>query len=318
MNLFRRIGAPWLAVIVLFTVLGILCQQAGAVQAPAVSQPQPMQSAPSKKTQPKTSKKITLVALGDSLTEGIGDQRKQGGYVGQIKTQLTKKADVDATTYNYGKAGDRSDQIQARLTKSATMQNRIKHANVIVMTVGGNDLMQGLQSATISGESSVPAMNQVVKRTQQGYATKLQSLLTQVRQLNPKAPIFLFGIYNPVYVYFANITQLNTYIQSFNQTTQTAAASYKQLYFMNINETLSYGQYNTVKKRSALAAKDAAANENTTFDGKAIEKSLVSGSTGELNDYLSPADHFHPNYSGYTKMTDILYKTMRQHDGWLS
>ena len=29
--------------------------------------------------------KIKLVAIGDSLTQGVGDQKQQGGYVGIIK-----------------------------------------------------------------------------------------------------------------------------------------------------------------------------------------------------------------------------------------
>ena len=262
-------------------------------------------------------KKVTVVALGDSLTQGVGDQTKRGGYVGQIKTMLDKKDQLNVTTHNYGKAGDRSDQILKRLNQSSAMQKQVSKADAITMTVGGNDLMQGLQSATLSGKSTVSQMDNVVTATQQKYLAKLLSLLTTVRNLNPDAPIFLFSIYNPVYVYFANVDQLNTYITAFNQTTKATSATISKLYFMNINERLSFGQYNTATKRANLAAKDAKANNNNSFDGQNIEKALVGGSTGELNDYLSPVDHFHPNHLGYSKMTAVLYKTMQSHQSWL-
>lgn len=262
-------------------------------------------------------KKVTVVALGDSLTQGVGDQEKNGGYVGQIKTTLTKKHQLSVTTHNYGKAGDRSDQILKRLNQSPTMQKQVTNADAITMTVGGNDLMQGLQSATFSGKSTVRQMDASVVTTQQKYSVKLLDLLTTVRNLNPNAPIFLFSIYNPVYVYFANVDQLNTYITSFNQTTKATATNISRLYFMDINERLSFGQYDTAAKRAALAAKDAKANNNNSFDGQNIEKALVGGSTGELNDYLSPADHFHPNHLGYAKMTAKLYSTMQAHQTWL-
>ncbi len=38
----------------------------------------------------------------------------------------------------------------------------------------------------------------------------------------------------------------------------------------------------------------------------------------EKNDYLSDADHFHPNKKGYRYMTSRLYEVMEKHeDLWL-
>lgn len=286
--------------------------QSSQVSINAQTRPTPVKKM---RKRPAKAKSVHLVALGDSLTQGVGDQRKQGGYVGQIKQQLIKKDHLTVTTSNYGKAGDRSDQIQARLTASSAMQKKLKAADAIVMTVGGNDLMQGFQAATADGSTSIAKMNTAVANTQRTYAAKLTSLLTQVRSLNPTAPIFLFSIYNPVYVYFANVPQLNIYINEFNQTTRAVGKPFARLYFMDINQRLSYGQFDTVAKRAALASKDAQVNKNGV-DGQTIEKSLMTNPDGELNKYLSPADHFHPNYSGYTQMTNVLYKTMQQHRQW--
>src|SRR5699024_9891282 len=86
--------------------------------------------------------KINLVAVGDSLTEGTGETTKQNRYTKRTAKKLTKKYDVDVNTSNYGKAGDRSDQIVARIKANSQAKKNIKQADAIVLTVGGNDLQQ--------------------------------------------------------------------------------------------------------------------------------------------------------------------------------
>ena len=85
---------------------------------------------------PKTT--LRLVAIGDSLTYGVGDQANDGGYVGQIKARLQQHLPkTKVATSNYGVSGDRSDQILKRLQSQSQMQVDLRKADVIVMTVGG-------------------------------------------------------------------------------------------------------------------------------------------------------------------------------------
>lgn len=133
-------------------------------------------------------KKILLVALGDSLTHGQGDEKKQGGYVGQIKTRLEDKYGNQVTTENFGVTGDRSDQIKARLDSQREIQTGLKSADVIVMTVGGNDLMQTLEKAAFS--TSSVTVEKDVNAAGKLYQTKLTALFKDVRKYNPKRPAF--------------------------------------------------------------------------------------------------------------------------------
>ncbi len=89
---------------------------------------------------------ISLVGLGDSLTHGVGDPENKGGYVHMIKQKLNKEHNVSVTTNNFGKTGDRSDQIEKRVETSKKLQDALEDADVITMTVGGNDLMQVMQN----------------------------------------------------------------------------------------------------------------------------------------------------------------------------
>ena len=60
-------------------------------------------------TTKKAKPTLTLTALGDSLTFGVGDTTDKGGYVGLIKTKLEQKQALTVITHNYGKTGDRSE-----------------------------------------------------------------------------------------------------------------------------------------------------------------------------------------------------------------
>lgn len=71
-------------------------------------------------------KKITLVAIGDSLTHGQGDDKNEQGYVGRIRKKLQKHYHNRVTTYNYGVTGDRSDQMLKRLNEQPEMRANLK------------------------------------------------------------------------------------------------------------------------------------------------------------------------------------------------
>ena len=124
---------------------------------------------------------IRLVAVGDSLTEGIGDTTKQQGYTKRTAKLLTKAYGVRVKTANYGKAGDRSDQILRRVKSDKKAVRDIKKADVIVMTVGGNDLQQTLFKA-IFAKSDTAVTKEVVK-SMPIYTEKLMKLMKFIQQM---------------------------------------------------------------------------------------------------------------------------------------
>ena len=89
-----------------------------------------------------TAKEITYtyVALGDSLTEGVGDSTNQGGFVPLLAQSLSNENEAQYHAVNYGVAGNTSAQILERLTKQTDLQKDLKKARVMTLTVGGNDL----------------------------------------------------------------------------------------------------------------------------------------------------------------------------------
>ena len=259
-------------------------------------------------------KAIKIVALGDSLTEGVGDNAHLQVYTGRIARQVQQQYDVKVTMRNFGRAGDRSDQIQARLTTQPKLQSAMRQANVIVMTVGGNDLQQLLLKNQTA--ASPVALTNAINAGQSDYQKKLTTLFAAVRHYNADAPIYIFGNYNPIYVHFPQRTDLNQDVTTFNQINQKVARADKASHYVGIFD-LTYGQYRTPSaRRHLLNQADVAAQASESPDQ--ILKVLTAQPT-VLNDWLSPSDNFHPNPTGYDYMTNQLFQQMKRGQAaWLT
>src|SRR5699024_10169789 len=104
-----------------------------------------------------------------------------------------------------------------------------------------NDLMHVLQANFKSLSSNHFSKNMAEAKDR--YQVDLTALLTDVRAVNPTAPIFLFSVYDPFYVYFPNMTALQKYTDEWNQAAQTQASQISSAYFVDVNRQLSEGQY---------------------------------------------------------------------------
>lgn len=257
-------------------------------------------------------KHVKLVALGDSLTHGQGDETNNGGYVGIIKGMIEhhyRKTTV--TTVNYGVSGDRSDQILDRLNNQKQIRRDLSQADVITMTVGGNDLMQKLEADALDSPDQISGAVKTASRT---YRKKLNRLFTAVRKQNPHAPIFVMSIYNPFYTYFPDATTISDAIGYWNKTTRQVMGNYPRMYFVDIDHLMSYGQYRTKAARQQLAAEEDKVNHGKVNQTRAIK--VMDNKDKNLNDYISTDDNFHPNHTGYEHIAQRLFKAMVHHHSW--
>ena len=83
---------------------------------------------------------LTLVALGDSLTQGYGLPQAEG-FVPQLQAWLREKG-AEVTVVNAGVSGDTSAGGLARL--GWTLEGG---ADAMIVALGGNDLLRGLDPA---------------------------------------------------------------------------------------------------------------------------------------------------------------------------
>ncbi|EPH94651.1 GDSL-like protein [Enterococcus faecalis 13-SD-W-01] len=242
--------------------------------------------------------KIHYIAIGDSLTEGVGDQTQQGGFVPLVANDLKDRYQLTAVEIeNYGVNGERSDQILKRLKKEEKIQKNIASADFITLTVGGNDLMKVIQNNFFG--LSVDSFKKPLKNYQKNVA----SLIEEMRSLNKTAPIYVLGIYNPFYLNFPEITDMQTIVDNWNKGTETTLSEEPNTYFIPINDILYQGLDNQVGITAESGTQDSGSGDNLN----------------QLkNNVLYEEDHFHPNNLGYQLMAnavrDQLIKTQEK---WL-
>ncbi|MDD8023610.1 MAG: arylesterase [Paracoccaceae bacterium] len=84
---------------------------------------------------------VTLLALGDSLTQGYGLAAPEDGLVPQLQAWLRAQG-ADVTVINAGVSGDTTAGGRARLDWSLTPD-----VDAVMIALGGNDLLRGLPPA---------------------------------------------------------------------------------------------------------------------------------------------------------------------------
>lgn len=223
----------------------------------------------------KQVKTVHYVAIGDSLTEGIGDTTNQGGFVSILANDLHTNYGYQVEVDNYGVAGNTSSQILKRMTNESAIEESLKTADLMTLTVGGNDVL-----AVIRKNLSHLTLEdfQQASRT---YQERLGNILDKARQDNPELPIYVLGIYNPFYLSFPGMTEMQEVIDQWNLQTQEVIADYTAVYFVPINEVIYKG------------IADEYVDETITTE------------VG-VNNALFEEDRFHPNTIGYRLMANAV------------
>ncbi|WP_404591396.1 GDSL-type esterase/lipase family protein [Paenibacillus sp. RC73] len=149
-----------------------------------------IQNAPSAATQ---TGEFRVAAIGDSLAKGTGDD-SGSGFVRRSVTLLNDQEGHKAQLIN--NLGINGLTTQGLLTKldEPGVAYVLKKANVIIVSIGGNDLFQGAQAAQTGKEP--PTLNGLRKALPDA-AKRLQKVLIKVGKINPKAKIIYVGLYNP-------------------------------------------------------------------------------------------------------------------------
>lgn len=162
-------------------------------------------------------KEFHVVAIGDSLTQGVGDSTKQGGYIGILDETINKQKQI-VTFDNFGKSGRRTDQLLEFLDDPEVI-TAIEGTDVILMTIGANDIMKVVQQNFTNLTYSLFVEEQV------HFEQRLNHIFTKLRAINPDAHIYLLGLFNPFKQYFQDIKELDLIVSQWNQTSERTIAS---------------------------------------------------------------------------------------------
>ena len=231
-------------------------------------------------TKPSASAKkkvVTYVAIGDSLTKGVGDSTNQGGFVPLLAQSLTNETGLEFKAINYGVAGNTSSQILTRMQEKKEIRKDLKQAQLLTITVGGNDLRKAILEDTSNLDLDR------FDKPSKTYVKNLKQIIELARKDNPDLPIYVVGIYNPLYLNFPDLTELQTLVDQWNQRTEVTLSAYQGVYFVPINDLLYKG-----------------------IDGKSGVTESELGKETVTNDALYDEDSFHPNNTGYEIMKEAV------------
>jgi lysophospholipase L1-like esterase len=175
-------------------------------------------------------KDLHIVAAGDSLTQGVGDSTNAGGYIPYLAQQLEKEKTIrNANFENFGVRGNRADQLLKRLGNQ-NVRSSIEDADLIVLTIGGNDLMK-----VVKENFSSLKLNHFQKE-QKLFAEQLQQIFLSIRNHNQDAPVILVGLYNPFYNWFADVEEMNLIVDEWNNQSQSIVDQDGNAYFVDIHD----------------------------------------------------------------------------------
>ena len=231
-------------------------------------------------TKPSTSAKkktVTYVAIGDSLTKGVGDTTNQGGFVPLLAQSLTNESGLEFKAINYGVSGNTSGQILSRIREKKEIRKDLKQAQLLTITVGGNDLRKAILEDTSNLDLDR------FEKASKTYEKNLKQIIELARKDNPDLPVYVVGIYNPLYLNFPDLTELQTLVDQWNQRTEEILSAYQGVYFVPINDLLYRG-----------------------IDGKSGVTESELGKETVTNDALYDEDSFHPNNTGYEIMKEAV------------
>jgi len=171
---------------------------------------------------------LSIVSVGDSLTQGVGDSTGKGGYVPYLQDLLEETKGVNKADFvNYGVRGNRSDQLLKRI-KTEEVSKAIQKADGVIITIGGNDIMKVVRNnfTNLQVESFNEQLNE--------YENNLYEILSNVRTNNSNAVIILVGVYNPFIKMFSDIKEMNQIVTDWNNTSEKVLAEYDHTYFVSI------------------------------------------------------------------------------------
>ena len=207
---------------------------------------------------------VYYLALGDSLTRGIGDEQQNYGYTIRLQEQLEKWSMIKSVELdNRGKNGRRSDQLLALLQKGH-YDEELEKADLITITLGGNDAMKIVKKHLFSLNKKL--FNDELPQ----FISRYDEIIHEIRMRNENVPIVVIGFYNPFSIIVDEVTPFEPIISEWNAEIEHLANEDVNACFVPVDDLFT-------------------SNEEMVYH----------------------VDFFHPNATGYDRMTNRILETMQ-------
>src|SRR5947209_1344293 len=119
---------------------------------------------------------LKIAVLGDSVAHGAGDESDRGGIAGRLGAA------------NFGIDGARTFAVMTLLER-ADVRAVLRGADVVVLSIGGNDLY----GDTAARLTTLVAPGYAIHRT----IHRIAAIVTRIHGASPSARVVLLGLYDP-------------------------------------------------------------------------------------------------------------------------
>ncbi len=169
-----------------------------------------------------TDGKLHIVGLGDSLTRGMGDSEGIG-YLGRFADLLKADWGQELSIANLAISGAKAPNLIKQLDDSV-VQYAITQDNLIVLTIGGNDLNPGWEELEEVDLTSYEA-------DVENFSANIRKIIDTLRTYNKEAEIYWLSLFNP----FEEIKELkgsSENILRWNMTLESIALEYEDIFII--------------------------------------------------------------------------------------
>lgn len=175
-------------------------------------------------------KQLYYLALGDSLTDGVGDEYNQDGYVGRLAGTLQTWSSISKVeTDNRGKRGRRSDQL-LKLIEKGHYDEELQEAGLISMTMGGNDVMKVVK------QDLFHLKRDAFDAELLAYKKRYSKIIESIRAKNPTAPFLLIGFYNPFSIVTKETNEFDKIITEWNRIIKDLASKDSNACYVSVED----------------------------------------------------------------------------------
>ncbi|SKB61533.1 Lysophospholipase L1 [Lysinibacillus sp. AC-3] len=175
-------------------------------------------------------KQLHYLALGDSLTAGVGDEYSKDGYVGRLTDSLIAWPSIsDVEVDNRGKRGRRSDQL-LKLVEKGHYDEELQKAQLISITMGGNDVMKIVKNDLFN------LKRDAFDKELRSYKKRYSKIIEGIREKNPTVPLLLIGFYNPFSIVTNEANEFDSIITEWNKVIENIAKKDKNACYVSVED----------------------------------------------------------------------------------
>lgn len=151
-------------------------------------------------------------AIGDSLTTGFG-ALPGNGFVPVYRRIAESRLQSNVASTNLGVNGMTTAELEQRLRRNSINREAIRGADIITLSIGGNDLIRSAKSAARQPGQLSSELRRSLQECKQNFAG-IMGILMQLKAgtRNPYI-IRIVGLYNP----YPQVAEASEWVHQFNR-----------------------------------------------------------------------------------------------------